>query len=1081
MQSPHNKVRLNSRLPPSSYRAQSSRPSSRAQSAPLSYRAHSAKVQWEAAHGEACPYACAYPRVPAKRKRKRGPATPMHYNSNTRHAGVLPTGAPSARSQYHGFGKGFYKNLGILTAQHTANVEREATGEYRSISGAGHASSATGAAGSRWQKEVNDTKRGGGVDVKVRHNRGRRRRVAPTLLELHQRAIDAALLEISRPREGPFENLGERLGGEHETFTYYSQDGDGGSEGSSTELTTCEPASLSEATSLKRRASTATGRHRTLMRTRYLPRPSTGPRFTALTADGSRQIDLPRCNEPWKIPLLRTSWTPSNKSFTGDPFGDVEYDLPGSEFSRSENEGPTGGAAGSIEHAVPPCTADGASTHLDDAKEQSVGKILRPCAEMTASSPAVSHIAASQYVGEMVSKALLSPLRAADPILSEEVMEQAQSESDALSRDGASAVGRPVSRTAAKRYVDQTVSHALRGAFLAVSGKTSLAMKAAETIQKDGAPPKDQATILELKTMAPENSGENLRGELQAKQVGGSGEGVSRPQTHLDAGTVCICPPETNGHLLSDNVIPVLAQSDAFGKGCHISGESGATTPTSDITSRMSSDSSSIEFVLNDDSSAGTRLGDEMQVDHRDVAGVGSSCSLVTSQALTSAATAAVESWVSRVVSETAFATSRQTSAGVPSSNSVQGTRDAACNDQPPACHTDIPEDSRSNHHPHYPPGMAMKTLPLGFLRDIVERRASLKPVVASRPTSASVEDDKRLESDSWQQRERCAQQEAAERASALRDLESLTRAEGLDTYDPGAFSRGALYGEGRHSVVYSAYAAGPCEKGGKKEHEDARGGASTAETIRQATAVTMARETVVEALTMAVAAGVAAEAAVPSVPTTPMVVSTAFIESVLTVSILAVVATTKTVLAAKEFRYARADVPVSVLRKAHREVSMHLRVSGCTHVVALRGAWLAPRVTLLLEPMGGGNLHRFVRHRPAEEQAWDGETAGKRGEHDRRRPCTPAEAAYLVAEAAEGLAKLHSAGVVHRDVKSHNVMVVKRQEGIAESTTFMSGWEAKLGDLGSATLVPPEGHAALTDETGTSGWMAPEVRKLVV
>eukprot|EP00903_Cladosiphon_okamuranus_P011959 g11232.t1 len=506
----------------------------------------------------------------------------------------------------------------------------------------------------------------------------------------------------------------------------------------------------------------------------------------------------------------------------------------------------------------------------------------------------------------------------------------------------------------------------------------------------------------------------------------------------------------------------------------------------------MSSDSSSVDFMLKDDSSSGTCLNDETQVDHFDGAGVANSSSSARGlEALTNAAAAVVEAWVSSVVARSARATTQLTSAGVKASPSLisaqhetlEGTTiNVACDTHPPARHTaDTPEGGGpSNRHPDAPLGGVMKMLPLGFLKDIVEHRASLKPVVASRPTPASVEEDRRLEVDSRQQRERCAQQEAVERARALRDLESLARAEGLDRYDPGAFSRGALYGEGRHSVVYGAYATRPCERGGK-EYQDAPGATSTAEATRHAAVAMMARETTVEVLTMAVAAEVGSAAA-PPVSTVPTVVSTALIESVVLASISAATATKKPVLAAKEFRYARADVPVSILSKAFREVSMHLRVSSCTHVVAIRGIWLTPRVTLLLEPMSRGNLHSFVRHRAAEEKARNDKASGKRTSHDNQRGNTSVETALLVAEAAEGLAALHSAGVVHRDIKCHNVMVAERQMGITKKTSMtMPRWEAKLGDLGSATLVPPEGHAALTEEIGTSGWMAPEVRRLVL
>lgn len=68
----------------------------------------------------------------------------------------------------------------------------------------------------------------------------------PTLLEVHQRVIDSALREISRPREGPFENLGERLGGDHEDFTYCS---------SSTRLSECATLGVSTPALLPRSSS----------------------------------------------------------------------------------------------------------------------------------------------------------------------------------------------------------------------------------------------------------------------------------------------------------------------------------------------------------------------------------------------------------------------------------------------------------------------------------------------------------------------------------------------------------------------------------------------------------------------------------------------------------------------------------------------------------------------------------------------------------------------------------------------------------------------------------------------------------
>ena len=76
----------------------------------------------------------------------------------------------------------------------------------------------------------------------------------------------------------------------------------------------------------------------------------------------------------------------------------------------------------------------------------------------------------------------------------------------------------------------------------------------------------------------------------------------------------------------------------------------------------------------------------------------------------------------------------------------------------------------------------------------------------------------------------------------------------------------------------------------------------------------------------------------------------------------------------------------------------------------------------------------------------------------------SPDELVPIVAGVSEGLAAVHQAGLLHRDVKPHNVMI--------------AGGRAKLGDLG---LARPEEAVAQTSLTvagtalGTLAYLAPE------
>jgi serine/threonine-protein kinase len=78
--------------------------------------------------------------------------------------------------------------------------------------------------------------------------------------------------------------------------------------------------------------------------------------------------------------------------------------------------------------------------------------------------------------------------------------------------------------------------------------------------------------------------------------------------------------------------------------------------------------------------------------------------------------------------------------------------------------------------------------------------------------------------------------------------------------------------------------------------------------------------------------------------------------------------------------------------------------------------------------------------------------------------PIPPDELIPLVVAIAEGLAALHEAGIVHRDVKPHNVL--------------LSGGRPKLADFGlarSADLTAMSGLTAVGTTVGTLAYLAPE------
>lgn len=100
-----------------------------------------------------------------------------------------------------------------------------------------------------------------------------------------------------------------------------------------------------------------------------------------------------------------------------------------------------------------------------------------------------------------------------------------------------------------------------------------------------------------------------------------------------------------------------------------------------------------------------------------------------------------------------------------------------------------------------------------------------------------------------------------------------------------------------------------------------------------------------------------------------------------------------------------------------------------------------------------------------------------------------PRDAAAFLLEVAEAVHAAHNAGVLHRDLKPTNILLVRQhtaankqpQPDEADSPGRLTAWRAKVADFGLATLLAEESNAELTRLTmtgcrlGTPMWMSPE------
>ncbi|KAG1696520.1 hypothetical protein DVH05_018170 [Phytophthora capsici] len=156
--------------------------------------------------------------------------------------------------------------------------------------------------------------------------------------------------------------------------------------------------------------------------------------------------------------------------------------------------------------------------------------------------------------------------------------------------------------------------------------------------------------------------------------------------------------------------------------------------------------------------------------------------------------------------------------------------------------------------------------------------------------------------------------------------------------------------------------------------------------------------------------------------------------------------------VAVKDFRYQQTIPPVNVLRafqQEYRILAMCRSQNDHQHVVELIGVILEPRLTILMEFFSHGSLAQCLQ----DELTWCHVTIKQK--------------VSLGLKIARGLAWMHQHGIIHRDIKPHNILV--------DDDLTTPNATVKVGDLGSA-VVWHQQEPLLLEEVGSLGYTAPEI-----
>ncbi|GJP33190.1 hypothetical protein CLOM_g17749 [Closterium sp. NIES-68] len=150
------------------------------------------------------------------------------------------------------------------------------------------------------------------------------------------------------------------------------------------------------------------------------------------------------------------------------------------------------------------------------------------------------------------------------------------------------------------------------------------------------------------------------------------------------------------------------------------------------------------------------------------------------------------------------------------------------------------------------------------------------------------------------------------------------------------------------------------------------------------------------------------------------------------------------------------------------KEVSMLQQVKGHPSIIEIEEAVEDSRhIHIVMELAKGGDLFDRIKQRWSREKArWGdvGKAWGRDRGAERRVGFSEGEAAVVMVRVVEALLYCHSQGIVHRDVKPENILVMDREDDTC----------VKLIDFGVAARF--QNGSPLTEFVGTPYYIAPEV-----